>query len=178
MTWLILISALGLGAGFFALVRWGKLPPYTHKDVLAYIAMFATIGGAMILTLFVSGTTDIFVRQSDKLITDLVASSSVHQSIGTVLINIIDAIAFNLKMAMAGIIVVLLSLGLVISNRTLRGKLLGNEIELSTDANGKPALPVVVQNPDNKPVPVDATPPAPAAPAPSQPLPENIPGVR
>lgn len=150
----VIIGSAALVACVFLLLRFGKLPAWTIKDLFGMIALMATISGAVILTLLKVLQNEVFVKQAYLLIDSLLKTPNARDEVGQVLLTIIDAQAWNLKMDSVGIIIVLLSLGLVISNRTVRGKGLGAEFELSTDSEGKPALPVVVQNPPSEPVPV------------------------
>ena len=115
-------------------VRYAKLPPWTHRDLLAFLALLATIGGAMILTILKQLQTEKFNEQSDRLITELVRErpTQVNEAVGGALTTIIDSLTWNSKLDSAGIIVVLLSLGLVISARTLKGKIFGGEFEMGS----------------------------------------------
>lgn len=163
----IIVAGIALVGVVFVIVRFGKLPPWTHRDVLAFVALCSTVGGAVILTLLKWVQTDKFNEQSDRLITELVRErpSLVNAKVGDALSTIIDALTWNLRLDSAGIIVVLLSLGLVISARTIKAKVLGNELEMGTGADGKPAVPVVVNQPGDNPVPTldtTADPPPPA----------------
>lgn len=117
------------------LVRYAKLPPWTHRDLLAFLALLATIGGAIILTLLKWLQTDRFNVQADRLITEIVRApkETVHEAVGSALSTIIDSLTWDIKLTSIGIIVVLLSLGLVISSRVIKGKFLGNEIEMGTN---------------------------------------------
>lgn len=150
----VIIGSMALVIGIFLLLKYGKLPAWTIKDLFGIIALLSTIGGAVILTLLKVAQNDTFVRQADLLIQSLLKQPDARQEVGQVLLTIIDAQAWNLKMDSIGVILVLLSLGLVISNRTVRGKGLGAEFELTTNEKGESALPVVVQNPETAPVPV------------------------
>ena len=163
MLLITIIGSVALVVSTFLLVRYGKLPAWTIKDLFGIIALYATIGGAILLTMMKVTQNDVFVRQADLLIQSLLRQPSAREEVGQVLTTIIDAQAWNLKMDSVGIIIVLLSLGLVISNRTLRGKGLGTEFEMTTGENGLPAIPVVVQQPKTEPVPtaeVKGKPPA------------------
>jgi hypothetical protein len=132
---MIIIAILGATAFVVALtllLRYAKVPAWSHRDLLAFIALIATVGGAILLTMLKVMQNDVFNRQADRLITELVRDSNVRSEVGQVLNTIIDAQAWNIKMDSAGIIVVLLSLGLVISSRIIKGKILGNEFEMGT----------------------------------------------
>lgn len=175
MMWLVIIVAISMALSTGLLIKFAKLPPWGHRDMLAYVAMMATILGLLILVLFVDNGQQTFVTQADRLINELVRDPKVKEAVGNVLTTIIDAQAFNLKFAMIGVIVGILSLGLVISARTLKASGLGANIELATGDDGKPAIPVVVAQSKTDPVPVTLPiPPAPA-PAPATPPPENVP---
>jgi hypothetical protein len=151
-----------------AILRWGKLPPFTHRDMLALIALLGTIGGAMILTFLKWIQTDRFNAQSDRLVVELTKPhpNGIAQQVGDALSTITGALAWNLKLDSVGIIVVLLSLGLVISARTIKAKALGSELEMGTTDD---ALRVHVTNAPDDPVPATLQPP------PDEPLPTEVP---
>lgn len=129
----ILVGGVALVLVMFLILRWGKLPPWTHRDVLAFSALLATVGGAIILSLMVWGQTGKFNEQADRLISELVRErpTNIAPEVGNALSTIIDSLTWSLKLDNAGIIVVLLSLGLVISARTLKAKVLGGEFEMN-----------------------------------------------
>lgn len=129
----IIVAGFALVCAIFILVRFGNLPPWTHRDLLAFVALCSTVCGAVVLTALKWVQTDKFNEQSDRLISELVRErpSLVNAKVGDALSTIIDALTWNLRLDSAGIIVVLLSLGLVISARTIRAKVLGSDIELS-----------------------------------------------
>jgi hypothetical protein len=169
MMFIVISVALGLAIATGLVIRYGKLPPWGHRDLLAYAAMMATILGLLILVIFVDHGQQTFVTQADRLINELVRDPKVKDSVGTVLTTIIDAQAFNLKLGMIGIITGILSLGLVISARTLKASGLGANIELATGDDGKLALPVVVTQKPSDPVPVVPQPPLSPPPQPTAP---------
>jgi hypothetical protein len=158
----ILIGSLAFVFGMFIIIKWGKLPPWTHRDMLAFLALVATIGGAVILTLLNYFQNETFVRQADRLITELVRDRTVRDEVGQVLTTIIDSQSWITKLQSAGIVIVLLSLGLVISARTIKGKFLGNEFEM--DNVNKSPIAVEVKNTPDKPVPTTDEAPQAAAP--------------
>jgi hypothetical protein len=170
----IIVGGVSLVLSVFILVKWGRLPAWTHRDVLAFLAMIATIGGAMILSLANHEQLATFTAQANRLIDEMVRErkGDLSPAIGDVLKRIIEAQSFVVQWQSVGIILVLLSLGLVISARTLKGKLLGGEFEMGTGEDGKPAIPVVIQQPKADPVPTtDVSPaPKPDAAAPPKPL--------
>ena len=130
----MIIGGLAAVIALYMLVRYAKLPPWGHRDLLAFIALIATIGGAMVLTLLKWIQTDKFNQQTDRLITELLRErpSAVNDAVARVLTTIVDSLTWNSKLDSVGIIVVLLSLGLVISSRIIKGKVLGNEFEMAT----------------------------------------------
>lgn len=141
MTWVLVIGGIVAAAGLVVMLFKVKLPPWGHRDLLAFIALVATIGGAMILTLLKWVQTDKFNQQTDRLITELLRErpGAVNDSVGRVLTTIVDALTWDLKLTSVGIIVVLLSLGLVISSRIIKGKVLGNEFEMQTSTDNAAA---------------------------------------
>jgi hypothetical protein len=167
-----IIVAVGLIVATGLLIRFGRLPPWGHKDLLAYSAMMATVLFLLILVVFVDKGQSTFTAQANALIKDMIAGQQVPVSVGEALTTIINAQAFNHKLAMGGIIVGVLSLGLVISARTLKASGLGANIELATGADGKPALPVVAVQPPSKPIPTQEKAPVRGTPGPGE-LPEE-----
>lgn len=141
MVWLAILIAVIMPLATYALLKFAKLPPWGHRDLLAFMALVATIGGAMILTLMKWIQTDKFNQQTDRLITELVRErpTQVNEAVGGALDTIVDALTWDLKLTSVGIIVVLLSLGLVISSRIIKGKVLGNEFEMSNNTDAKEA---------------------------------------
>lgn len=160
MTLVVIFIAVSMATSTGLLIKFAKLPPWSHRDMLAYAAMMATILGLLILVLFVDNGQSTFVIQANRLIDELIRDPKVREAVGDVLTTIINAQAFNMKLAMGGIIVGILSLGLVISARTLKASGLGANLELATGDDGKPALPVVVTQPKSDPVPTTAAPSA------------------
>lgn len=130
----IVVGGLALVIAVLIIVKWAGLPPWTHRDVLAFVALIATIGGAMILSLSNHLQLDSFTDQANRLIDELVRARGTHldHAIGDTLKAIIDAQSFVIQWQSVGMIIVLLSLGLVISARTLKGKIFGNEFEMGT----------------------------------------------
>lgn len=130
--WGLIACGAGLIAAAGLMVRYAKLPPWSHKDLLAFLALVGTIGGAVILTVLKNDQVEHFNHHAERLINELVRErqGAVHESVGESLNTIIDALAWDHKLSSVGIIVVLLSLGLVISARTLKGKFLGGEFEM------------------------------------------------
>jgi hypothetical protein len=124
----MIIIALVIGAGFalflFLLLRFANPGVWTHRDILAFIV---TCGGAMALTFVKFLQNEVFVRQADRLINELVRerSTAVHPDLGEVLKEIISTQSTDITMNSAGVLVVLLSLGLVIGVRTFKGRLPG-----------------------------------------------------
>jgi hypothetical protein len=171
----IVVGGLVFVLVVIAILRWGKLPPFTHRDLLALIALLGTIGGAMILTFLKWEQTDRFNAQSDRLVVELTKPhpNGIAQQVGDALSTITGALAWNLKLDSVGIIVVLLSLGLVISARTIKAKALGSELEMGTGDN---AVPVRVANTDDDPVPATLQPAADPPPQPD--LPDPAPTAR
>ena len=158
----MIVGGVASIVALFLLVRYAKLPPWGHRDLLAFVALIATIGGAMILTLLKWLQTDKFNQQTDRLITELLRErpSAVNDAVARVLTTIVDSLTWNSKLDSVGIIVVLLSLGLVISSRIIKGKVLGNEFEMGT--NNPEPIPVVIDQKKSDPVPTHEVGPKPA----------------
>lgn len=135
MLWLTIFGTIAFIIALYVLVRYAKLPAWSHRDLLAFIALIATIGGAIVLTVLKWSQSVRFNDQTDRLISELVKDrpTAINQAIGEALGTIISALTWDLKLTSAGILVVLLSLGLVISSRVIRGKIWGSEFELSNE---------------------------------------------
>ncbi len=123
-----ILALLGLAivAGVVAwlLIRsrngWPVLPEWTWNDIRKNVALVATIIGAAILTTMAWGLLDELVEMARGLIGDLLrhpGNAPPPQQVGTALDVIIGAIAWGLKLLLAGVVVVLLSLGFVITPR-------------------------------------------------------------
>jgi TRAP-type C4-dicarboxylate transport system permease small subunit len=139
MTWLRIIISM--------------LPVLLPREWRALIALFASIAGAAVLTGFAWWMVDLLRDMANRLITELVRDPGVKASVGTVLETIIESLAWSLKLVLAGMIAVLLSLGLAINRRTVK---LGKEGFEAT--GGDEALPVRVTNTPGDPVPVEEKP--------------------
>lgn len=99
---------------------WPALPEWTWAIILKLLALLATIGGAGVLTVMAWGLLDELVYMAKGLIGDLLRHTGQvppPREVGTALEVIIGAIAWGLKLLLAGVIVVLLSLGFVITPR-------------------------------------------------------------
>jgi hypothetical protein len=129
------------------------LPVLLPREWRALIALFASIAGAAVLTGFAWWMVDLLRDMANRLITELVRDPGVKASVGTVLETIIESLAWSLKLVLAGMIAVLLSLGLAINRRTVK---LGKEGFEAT--GGDEALPVRVTNTPGDPVPVEEKP--------------------
>ncbi len=105
------------------------LPHWTWRNIIALIALAATIFGAAVLTLVVWWMIGLFADDADRLITELVRDRQARPEVGQVLIIIYEALAWGMKLLLAGIIIVLLSLGFAITARRFKGKFMGNEFE-------------------------------------------------
>lgn len=100
---------------------WPPIPEWTWHDIRKLIALLATIAGAIILTAMAWQLLGQLVMMAKGLIHEYLNSTRATAppaAVGTVLVTVIDALAWGLKFLMAGVIVVLLSLGLVITPRS------------------------------------------------------------
>lgn len=97
-----------------------KLPTWPPRDWRAYIALWASIGGAVMLTLVAFWLMSTLNGHADRLITELVRDRLARAEVGTVLVDIVKVLAWGLKLLLAGVIAVLLSLGLAINHRTIK----------------------------------------------------------
>lgn len=99
---------------------WPALPEWSWPVILKLIALAATIAGAAVLTSMAWRLLDELVMMAKGLIGDLLRHTSQvppPKEVGTALEVIIGAIAWGLKLLLAGVVVVLLSLGMVITPR-------------------------------------------------------------
>lgn len=124
----VILALLGVAAagGVIAwlLIRsrngWPALPAWTWKDIVRLIALVATIIGASVLTAMAWSLLDELVEMARGLIGDLLRSepkAPPPKEVGAALDVIIGAIAWGLKLLLAGVVVVLLSLGFAITQR-------------------------------------------------------------
>jgi hypothetical protein len=126
---------------------WPPLPEWTWQIIIKLIALLATIVGAAILTVMAWGLLDDLVAMARGLIGDLLGHSGKNPppaQVGTALEVIIGAIAWGLKLLLAGVVVVLLSLGFVVTPRSFEfhgpggigGGLRGGDGELPPEVAG------------------------------------------
>jgi hypothetical protein len=98
-----------LGVVAFLLLRsvghWPELPAWTWKEIRQLIALLATVGGAAVLTALAWWLIDIL---RGILVSDL------HSPVALMLA---DGLVWGLKLLLAGVLLVILSLGLVIGPR-------------------------------------------------------------
>jgi hypothetical protein len=144
------------------------------KDWRAMIALIASIVGGAVLTIFAWHVVSILDAYGNRLITELVRDPNVKVSVGNVLTTVISTLAWGLKLLLAGLITVILSLGFAVNRRSF--KINRGGIDMSGgDGEDPPPTPVTVVNSADAPVPTaDVAPAAPvtAAPAASEALPE------
>lgn len=125
--WLALAGVILFALFVVLSVRHAQKYSWRQGDLLAFIALIVTCGGAMALTLLKVRQNDVFVRQADQLIAVLTSErhGTVSKTIGEVLSEIIGTQAWDIKLNSAGVIIVLLSLGLVIGVRQFKFRLPG-----------------------------------------------------
>lgn len=110
------------------------LPAWTWRNIIALIAIFATIAGAAVLTLLAWWLLGGFGDDADRLITELVRDPKVRPEVGHVLVIIYETMAWGLKLLLGGVLVVLLSLGLAITPRRIKVDKTGAELSGGDDA--------------------------------------------
>jgi hypothetical protein len=110
------------------------------RDLRAFIALLASIGGTMALTVFVVWVVWILWRGGWAVSTEGAR------------IDKLGLIAVLVTVIMG---VVMVSLGLAINRRTVKGSAFGASFEAE---GGDDVVPVQVVNPPNSPVPVDPKP--------------------
>lgn len=143
-TWL-LIAALAFGVAVAGLLAWrlrGKLPPlpdWSWRNVMALVALAATIFGAGVLTLLAWWLLDGFGDDARRLIDELVRDRNASGTVGEVLVINYKAQAWGLKLLLGGVLVVLLSLGLAITPRKVVINKTGAELS-GGDGDADPAV--------------------------------------
>lgn len=153
---LVLGIALAIIGGVVVLVRWRDrfppLPQWTWRNIVALIALAATIGGAAVLTVITWWLLDQMLVMAKALIAELMRDPHARPEVGTVLTTVVDAVAWGLKLLLAGVIVVLLSLGIAITPRKIAVNKGGAEL---SGGDADVPIPVEVKNPPEAPVPVE-----------------------
>lgn len=126
MAWPVLAA---LGATALALVviawllfrgrdAWPPLPAWTWKEIRQLVALVATIAGAAVLTLMAWWLIDLLHAQLARDLKSPVAAT------------LADGLVWGLKLLLAGVLLVILSLGLVIGPRVMKLKTPAGESEL------------------------------------------------
>jgi hypothetical protein len=120
----LLAVAIAAGVVAWLLIRsrnvWPALPEWTWNDIRKNVALVGTIIGAAILTTMAWGLLNDLVAMARGLIGDLLrspANAPPPKQVGDALEVVISSIAWGLKLLLAGVVVVLLSLGFVITPR-------------------------------------------------------------
>ncbi len=130
--------------GVGAMKIFPPLPPWTWRNVIAVTALVFTILGAAILTTIAWWLLATFGSDADRLINELVRDPKARPEVGQVLVMIYETMSWGLKLLLAGVIIVLLSLGLAITQRRFKGEGLGGSFEFSGgDTDG--AAPAAAQ---------------------------------
>jgi hypothetical protein len=120
----VAIAAVAISVGLYRLsgshAARDALSLWTARDWRAMAALVASIAGAAMLTWFAWWLTDMLSDFATRLISELVRDREARPEVGGVLVTIINALAWCLKLLMGGIIAVLLAMGLAINPRRLR----------------------------------------------------------
>lgn len=119
------------------------------KDWRAMIALLASILGGGILTIFAWHVVDILNAYGNRLIDELVRDPNVKVAVGNNLNTVIDAIAWGMKLLLAGLITVILTLGFAINRRSIKLSRAGLDME-GGDGEPPPTKVEVVGTPDVK----------------------------
>lgn len=114
--------------------RWPALPPWTWKDIRQLVALIATVAGAAVLTLLAWSLIDqLFGLLAGDLKSPVAATLA-------------EGLVWALKLLLAGMLGVILSLGLVIGRRQFRVKGPGQtEAEWGGGDDEAPPAPPPVQ---------------------------------
>lgn len=124
-----ILTLLGVAVGAFTVAwllirsrdRWPVLPAWEWPDIRKGVALLATIAGAAVLTAIAWWLLDELVIMARGLIGDLLRHTGPTPppaEIGQALDTIIGAVAWGLKLLIAGVLVVMLSLGFAITPRS------------------------------------------------------------
>jgi hypothetical protein len=144
--WALLI-ALGMAVvgGTVVLTRWRDafppLPQWTWRNIMALIALVSTVLGAAVLTAVTWWLLDQLLIMAKALIGELMRDPKARPEVGQVLVTIVDATAWGLKLLLAGVIVVLLSLGIAITPR----KIVVNRTGAEMSGGDESAAPAAAQ---------------------------------
>lgn len=150
---ILALLALALTAGVTAWLlwrgrnAWPPLPEWTWNDIRKNVALIATIIGAAVLTAMAWALLDQLVAMARGLIGDLLRHTGPlppPREVGAAVVIVIGSIAWGLKLLLAGVVVVLLSLGFVITPRSfdfhgpggIGGGLRGGDGELPPEVAG------------------------------------------
>lgn len=123
---ILALLGVAIAAGVLAwlLIRsrngWPPLPEWTWNDIRKNVALVSTIVGAAILVAMAWWLLDELVTMARGLIGDLLRSDAKApppNEVGAALDVIISAIAWGLKLLLAGVVVVQLGLSFVITPR-------------------------------------------------------------
>jgi hypothetical protein len=136
MTWPVILALLGVAAAQLVVAlllwrsrnAWPPLPAWTWKDLRQGVALLATVAGAAVLTLLAWWLLD---RLYVLLARDVRSP---------VAVSIADGLVWGLKLLLAGVLGVILSLGLVIGRRQVRLKGPGTT-EMQVDGGDEEAPP-------------------------------------
>lgn len=93
---------------------WPPLPAWTWKEIRQMIALSATIAGAAVLTVMAWWLIDLLHEQLRRDLSSPVAST------------LADGLVWGLKLLLGGVLLVILSLGLVIGPRVMKLRGPGN----------------------------------------------------
>jgi hypothetical protein len=162
--WALLTALIAaIAGGTVVLVRWRDafppLPQWTWRNIMALIALVATVLGAAVLTAVTWWLLDQLLIMAKALIGELMRDPKARPEVGQVLVTIVDATAWGLKLLLAGVIVVLLSLGIAITPRRIVVSKAGAEMS-GGDGDAPPAATVTTTTT------VDTAPPPSAEPQP------------
>lgn len=100
---------------------WPPVPAWTWHDIRKLVALVFTILGAAAVTLMAWWLLDELVIMAKGLITEYLNATRATpppREVGVVLERVIDVLAWGLKLLLAGSLIVLLSLGFVITPRS------------------------------------------------------------
>jgi hypothetical protein len=133
---MLITVALATLVGMVLLYRsrasFPPLPPWAWRNIIALIALYASVAGAAIITALVWMIIDNLGADADRLIAELVRDpKAARAEIGDALKTIYQSIANNLLALTLGLLAILIGFGFAITARRFQGEFLGGKFNMS-----------------------------------------------
>jgi len=108
------------------------LPQWGWRNIIALIALYASVAGAAIITALIWSMIDNLGEDADRLINELVRDpKAARVEIGEALNTIYHSIANNLLALTLGLLAILIGFGFAITARRFQGEFLGGKFDMS-----------------------------------------------